>query len=229
MPLNIDMIRSSFELVKPMAVEVSEYFYQTLFRSFPEVKPLFEKTNLINQKNALIQSLVFIVDHLDQPEKLNAYLKKMGARHLDYGVTENNYEAVGKSLIMSFRYFFGAKWTRELEDQWIHAYGVIAETMIHGAREAAVAKTSVRTQETVASGPVPAATPAAVVEETSLHDELNRLARSVAQKLIFRALEQDLDQEFYVAARKRAQGILMQAIREEAEAMQQQFPARKSA
>ncbi len=57
------------------------------------------------QKNALLVSLVHIVDKLES-EKLGGYLKNMGARHLNYNPEEERYDLVGASLLKTFAYFF---------------------------------------------------------------------------------------------------------------------------
>lgn len=136
MSVNIQMIRGSFELAKPIANDVVDYFYKTMFEDYPEAKPLFKAADMEKQKKALLGSLVFIVDNLDKPEKLVDYLQKMGARHNEYGVVFDHYSIVGNSLMKTFSHFFGAKWTKELAAEWIKAYRFIAGEMIEGQEKA---------------------------------------------------------------------------------------------
>jgi hypothetical protein len=86
-----------------------------------------------SQKKALIGSLVFIVDHLDNNDKLVHYLENMGERHVKYGTETEHYDWVGDSLLSSFAHFFKDAWTPELKNQWATAYGLIVETMLSGA------------------------------------------------------------------------------------------------
>ncbi len=133
MALNIKMIRDSFAIAKPIAPQVVNRFYEVLWNDYPESKALFEKVDMKRQKVALANSLVKIVDSLEDPEGLTKYLKDMGARHVGYGAEFAHYDAVGASLLKTFAEFFGRDWTQELENEWRSAYGIIASVMKEGA------------------------------------------------------------------------------------------------
>lgn len=135
MSLNVKLLRSSLEAVKPIADEFSTHFYKTLFEIAPAAKELFAKTDFNKQKKHLIGAIVQIVNTVDQPEKLVPYLKEMGARHVDYGTVAEHYPIVGKALIETFKYFFEEKWTPQLESTWLAAFQVITDTMLAGAAE----------------------------------------------------------------------------------------------
>lgn len=208
MPLNIALIRASFDEVKPIANEVVTHFYKTLFENYPAAKALFAKTDFEKQKSALISSLVMIVDNIDNADKLTPYLRKMGARHVRYGVQEEHYGMVGKSLIATFRHFFGSNWSAALEEQWVLAIGVVADQMLEGAK---VHDLSAQGQHK----PEP--------------QDLSQMVRQLARNLLYKMLEQEADAEFTRIARKKAASILTQALREEAEQIQEQFTQKKKA
>lgn len=84
MSLDVELLRDSFEKAKPIADEVSKKFYEFLWEDYPASKALFETVDMKAQKKALIGSLVFVVDHVDQPEKLVPFLQEMGKRHVKY-------------------------------------------------------------------------------------------------------------------------------------------------
>lgn len=136
MGVNVKLIRDSFEVARPIASQIADRFYVNLFNDFPQVFPLFAKVDMVQQKKALIGSLVAAVDNLDNPEVLGRFLTGLGERHADYGVEEIHYEFVGQSLLKTFGQFFGDQWTDELRNQWSDVYGVIAEVMKAGARGA---------------------------------------------------------------------------------------------
>lgn len=141
MSLNIELIRESFEKAKPIADKVVNKFYEFLWADYPPSKALFNNIDMERQKKQLLNSLVFVVDNVDNTDKLVPYLKKMGARHVDYGTQEEHYPMVASTLIKTFAYFFDDEWTQELEDQWNMALGVVAEQMIAGARESSQQET----------------------------------------------------------------------------------------
>lgn len=213
MSLNIPLIRASFDEVKPIANDVATFFYKTLFGTYPASEALFDKTNLEKQKQALIASLVQIVDNLDNAATLVPYLKKLGGRHVKYGTKEEHYSMVGKSLIATLRHFFGRNWTSELEDQWILAIGVIADHMLEGAKEAQQSQPKIYE--------VNSSTPRGEPQD------LSQMVRILARNLLFKVLEQEADGEFMKLARKKASNILTQALREEADLIQEQFNAKK--
>jgi hemoglobin-like flavoprotein len=135
MGLNIKLLRSSFEKVKPIANEFVDKFYENLWKDYPDSKGLFKNIDMKKQKAALIGSLVHVVDNLESP-KLEGYLKSMGARHNNYGTEAEHYSWVGASLLKSFAYFFDDEWGDELTAAWTEAYGVISGLMLKGASEA---------------------------------------------------------------------------------------------
>lgn len=137
MALDPKIIKESFEVAKPLADEVVAKFYEFLWTDYPESKALFEKVSMEDQKKALIGSLVFIVDHLEETEKVVKYLEDMGARHVNYGVETAHYGWVGSTLLKTFAHFFGEKWTPELKAQWTEAYTIISTTMQNGAAQVA--------------------------------------------------------------------------------------------
>ncbi len=133
MSLNIPLIRSSFEAVKPISNEAMTHFYETLFQNFPAVKPLFAHTDLERQKKSLIHALAYIVDHLDDSDHLVEYLKKLGSSHVKYSIQDEHYPMIGQSLLSTLKFFFKGNWNAELEMEWTHAYQLISDSMRLGA------------------------------------------------------------------------------------------------
>lgn len=133
MSINIEIVRSSFELVKPIANQIADRFYEVLFEDFPVARELFTNVDMPKQKGALVGSLVTIVSNLDHPETLTKFLLNLGANHNHYGVEETHYQWVGSSLIKALSQCLGPQWTPEIENQWIELYGIIAEAMKAGS------------------------------------------------------------------------------------------------
>lgn len=131
--LNIKTIRDSFELARPHVQGIVSRFYEILWRDFPASQAIFAQVDMEQQKNALIGSLSYIVNHLDGGESLVQYLRKMGARHVNYGVQDEHYGMVGEALLKTFAEAFGDAWTADLAEQWTLAVGFIAEQMKEGA------------------------------------------------------------------------------------------------
>jgi hemoglobin-like flavoprotein len=135
MGLNVELLKESFENVKPIAGEVADKFYEILFEDYPGSDGLFANVDMPTQKKLLINSLVYVVEHLEDSQALGKYLMNMGGRHTDYGTQEEHYDWVGLSLLKTFAHFFGDGWTEELNGAWAEAYSVIASVMKQGAQE----------------------------------------------------------------------------------------------
>ncbi len=135
MSLNVELLQSSFNLVKPHAGELVEVFYTTLFSENPQVRDLFP-ASMDEQKKKLIGALSLVVTSLEEPEKLGSALRELGARHVSYGAVEAHYPIVGGILLRALAQVAGDAWTAELETAWGDAYGAIQDIMLEGAEAA---------------------------------------------------------------------------------------------
>ena len=133
MSLQVEVLEQSFDEIKPQADDFVASFYENLFTAHPEAKPLFDTTDMEAQKKKLLNSLVLVVDNLRQPEALNGALRGLGARHVKYGALPEHYPLVGEALLTTFEQYLKDKWTPEVKDAWVGAYGAISEIMLDGA------------------------------------------------------------------------------------------------
>ncbi|MGB3493466.1 MAG: globin family protein [Elainellaceae cyanobacterium] len=131
--LQIELLEESFEKIKPHASEFVPSFYENLFTDYPAAKPLFAHTNMNEQGNKLLASLVFVIDNLRKPGELTGALKGLGARHVKYGALPEHYPLVGNSLLKTFEQYLKSEWTPEIKQAWVGAYGLITEVMLDGA------------------------------------------------------------------------------------------------
>jgi hemoglobin-like flavoprotein len=132
MGLNASVLRSSFDLVVGRQPQLVHRFYEILFERHPQVKPLFGKNSGAKQEEMLTGALVAVLDHLEDAPWLEATLKQLGAKHLDYGVTPEMYGWVGGSLLAAMAEAAGPDWNKEIEVAWTEAYGTIAALMQSG-------------------------------------------------------------------------------------------------
>ncbi len=133
--LNIPMLRESFKMLAPQGDALMEAFYDRLFKDHPAVIPLFESTDMDQQKKQLLASLVFVVENLDNPDRLLPALRKMGARHQGYGALEPHYQAVGSTLLSVMKELAGEAWNIQWDEEWGKALGFVAETLLSGYRQ----------------------------------------------------------------------------------------------
>ncbi|MEG4856251.1 pentapeptide repeat-containing protein [Microcoleus sp. K1-B6] len=133
MSLNVELLEQSFEKIKPRADEFATSFYEKLFTTHPELKPLFAKTDMAKQQKKLISALVLVVENLRSPEALGPVLNALGGRHIGYGVIPKYYGPVGDALLSAFEQSLQQDWTTEVKLAWTDAYRAITALMLKGA------------------------------------------------------------------------------------------------
>lgn len=132
MSLDVALLRQSFEQACPDEREkqlFAEQFYQTLFATYPQVRPLFAHTDMQEQTKKLMASLVLVLKTFTKPEVLLPTLQRLGQRHTDAGVQAEHYPMVAEALLATFAARLGDRWTDELQEAWTGAYVIIATLM----------------------------------------------------------------------------------------------------
>ena len=135
----IALVQSSFEHVRPIAETAAEIFYNQLFTLDPALRPMF-KGDMATQGRMLMSVLNSAVAGLSDLDALAPVLRNLGARHVNYGVQDEHYVAVGTALLTTLSAGLGDKFTDEVREAWTAAYGLLADVMQFGAMEALRAK-----------------------------------------------------------------------------------------
>lgn len=189
MSLDVQVLRESFAVAKGISDQVADKFYEFLFSDYPEVRPMFKDTKMEGQKKALMKGLSYIVDHLEDGDRLSEYLRQMGKRHVDYGTAPAHYEAVGNTLIKTFAHFFENKWTEELQDEWIKAYGVITDLMLEGAAYAEPDEQTIKKRAAIHANNILLNTLDEELENPELQDRIRQKVR----RMIFEVLDDEYE------------------------------------
>ena len=135
--LNVPLLRESLDRVMEREPLLTRRFYEILFERFPQARPLFGGNSSDRQHQMLQEALVAVLDHIEDADWLTRTLGALGAKHNDYGVTQEMYAWVGESLIATLAEISGADWTDAHTAAWSAAYGAIAQMMQAGAAAAA--------------------------------------------------------------------------------------------
>ena len=139
MPLDLDALETSFDLIAPHGDELMDTFYARLFAAAPAVKPLFAGTDLRRQKTMLLGTLVLLRKSLRDLDALLPKLRDLGARHVAYGAEPAHYPFVGQVLIGSMADLAGDAWRPEYARAWAAAFSLVAGAMVDGAAAAELA------------------------------------------------------------------------------------------
>jgi hemoglobin-like flavoprotein len=136
MPLDLEALEASFDLVAPQGDALMDTFYARLFAAAPAVQPLFAGTDLRRQKSMLLAALVLLRKSLRDLDAIVPTLRALGARHVAYGAQPAHYPVVGEVLIASMAEVAGDAWRPAYERAWAAAFEIVAGAMLEGAADA---------------------------------------------------------------------------------------------
>lgn len=134
--LRIELVEKSFEKVRENKSSFALTFYDQLFIESPQLKPLFENTDIPKQSEKLYGSLVLLVENIRHPEVLQSVLGPLGEKHKGYGAIEKHYPLVGSALIHTLAKYIDEDWTPEVEQAWVTTYGAVVDMMLKGIEQA---------------------------------------------------------------------------------------------
>ena len=135
-PEQINLVKTSWDQVVPIAGPAAELFYDKLFKLDPSLKPMF-KGDMTEQGQKLMRMLGIAVDNLDRLDEIVPAVQDLGVKHLDYGVKNSQYDIVGEALLWTLGQGLGDAFTADVMSAWSDVYGLLATTMKEAAREAA--------------------------------------------------------------------------------------------
>jgi NAD(P)H-flavin reductase/hemoglobin-like flavoprotein len=128
------LLKESWILVEERREMVAGHFYARMFLSDPHLRDLFP-VQMNGQRDRLLEAIVTAVQNMDDPERLDDYLRSLGRDHRKYHVRPEHYDVVGSALLDALRTFAEDQWTVEYDQAWRDAYQVIAEKMLAGAED----------------------------------------------------------------------------------------------
>nr|AUV50087.1 globin-like protein [Exaiptasia diaphana] len=144
----IELVRDTWKDVKQDLEGHGVTFYTRLFTEHPETQQLFtfrdvegidklkEDDRFKFQAKRVMEMVGAAVDGLDDVPSLAGVLKDLGARHVKWNVKEEHYGPVGEALVFTLQTGLTEKFTTEVKEAWLAVYGIVADNMKAGAREA---------------------------------------------------------------------------------------------
>jgi methyl-accepting chemotaxis protein len=128
----VDLVQQSFARASRLGPHIATTFYSELFAIEPSLRVMF-KSDMIVQGQKLTNMLAYVVQGLDEPDRILKDVQELGARHVSYGVEAHHYPTVGTALMRTLRHELGAEFTAETRAAWIAAYEFISKTMCEAA------------------------------------------------------------------------------------------------
>jgi len=133
-PEQIVLVQTSFAQVLPIADTAAVLFYDRLFELDPSLRPMF-RGDMHEQGRKLMSMLKVAVNGLTRLDELVPAVQNMGRRHVGYGVRDEHYDTVASALLWTLRLGLGTAFTRPVEEAWVSAYTLLANTMKAAAAE----------------------------------------------------------------------------------------------
>lgn len=134
-PYQIQLVRTSFAQVEPIAAQAATIFYNNLFAADPSLRALF-RGDMAAQGERLMTMIGAAVGLLERPHALLPVLRSLGARHAGYGVRDAHYATVGGALLLTLEQGLGDAFTTEVREAWTVLYGIVSRTMMEAAAAA---------------------------------------------------------------------------------------------
>lgn len=131
----IELVQQSFSQVAPIADVAAQLFYERLFVTNPQLRPMFPE-DLTEQRGKLMKTLALAVAGLTKVDKIVPVLQSLGRRHVAYGVEDEHYDVVGANLIWTLEQGLGDAFTAEVREAWLQTYTIVASVMKEAAAEA---------------------------------------------------------------------------------------------
>ena len=128
-PRQIELVRTSFATVEPIADVAATIFYRRLFDLDPSVRALFTATDMAGQRRNLMQTLAVVVRGLDRRDTIVPAVEALGRRHSTYGVRPEDFETVGAALLDTLEEGLGDAFTAETREAWATAYSLLSVVM----------------------------------------------------------------------------------------------------
>ena len=131
----VALVQATWQRVTPIADTAARLFYGRLFELEPDLRSLFGRTDMEEQRRKLMQILGVAVASLDRLETLRPALEALGRRHVGYGVEGRHYDLVGAALLWTLEQGLGDEYTRSVREAWTAVYTTLSTIMQAAAAE----------------------------------------------------------------------------------------------
>lgn len=128
----IDTVKATVPVLEQHGEQITNHFYKTMFRDYPEVKAYFNQAHQAagTQPRALANSVLAYARHIDNLEALQGALPTIIQKHAALNVLPEQYPIVGQCLLGAIREVLGEAATDDIINAWAEAYQVLADLLI---------------------------------------------------------------------------------------------------
>jgi methyl-accepting chemotaxis protein len=117
-------LRKTFALLERQSHVAALVFYQNLFKLNPELRPSIDG-DIETRAIILMDKLANALSLLEKPEELIPALEDLGAKHLEYESTTDNFKNVADALLLMLSNVLGKSFDGETRAAWVRLCEVV--------------------------------------------------------------------------------------------------------
>ncbi|UWU94333.1 MULTISPECIES: globin domain-containing protein [Bradyrhizobium] len=123
-----ELVQTTFARLAAMPEVAGALFYERLFATNPNFRPLF-RNNMRIQGVKLMTMLAMVVYNLPALDQLSPAIHDLAVRHVEYGVKLADYDAVREALLWTLEQALGEDLTPAVREAWTVCYDELAGEM----------------------------------------------------------------------------------------------------
>jgi hemoglobin-like flavoprotein len=136
--IDILLLRSSFEQLRRESSNFVSKFYVRLNRADTTLGTMFRHVNQSVLEEKVMAVIMNVMLNLEDLSTVHDELKRLGAKHGNYGVVATQYELFGNIFLEVIAEILKDNWTNKIESAWQQLFGVIFSGMIEGHAESSL-------------------------------------------------------------------------------------------
>ncbi len=140
-----ERLNSSMRALASEGARFVAAFYTTLFERYPGVRAMFP-SDMQRQERKLLDSLLMVIEHMRDPDRVGSMLQDLGRKHAEYGARPEHYPIVCSILIECMARQLGRQWSEQLEAEWTQALSLVSHAMINADKSENARPESPRTK-----------------------------------------------------------------------------------
>lgn len=125
---DIKLIQDSYGKISDKHQETGDFLYNHLFECCPDVTNIF-KVDMKEQSRLVMKMIKTVVEGLNNVHIIMPAIQNMGSRHVDYGVTAEQYKYFKESLIFALDKVLGKDFDEKTKSAWSKLYDVLEDLM----------------------------------------------------------------------------------------------------
>jgi hemoglobin-like flavoprotein len=123
------LLRRSFSRIACCHQITAQCFFDRLFSLDSEIELLFPH-DLTLHKRKFMQMFALLINALDEPERFTEMARKLGERHLGYGVQPRHYRLAREALLWGVEQSMDCPFTVPVREAWAAFYDALMDAAL---------------------------------------------------------------------------------------------------